>query len=167
MAKVENRTNRPEFAVCTLDNILLLMWKLPPVLEGVERCEAAAAELRQTHPNSKIGFITYVEPSAQDGTPPAPVRTALAKFLKENAKQFRASVVIYEGTGFKATIVRSVVTAIQVASNLSFPASVASSRYDGATWLINQMRPDTSATVSELVSLLGDSKRKPAMDLAG
>lgn len=159
MASRENWTKRPEFEVFTLENILVLIWKAPPIYDGVKACARATEILRLNHPSKKIGFLTYVEPRAQSGSPSEPVRNGLSSFLRANQQHIVASVVIYEGTGFRATIVRSVVTAIQVASALDFPAQVSASRGAGAKWLLDKMRGQTQVGVSELVALLIEDER--------
>jgi hypothetical protein len=141
------------FAVHIRDNVVVLVWKEPPVIEGVRACAQAMDTIATERPETKIGFMTHVEPKAQEGAPSAPVRHGLTQLLNEHKDRIRASVIVYEGNGFKATIVRSVVTAIQTASSLRFPARVVSDRGTGARWLLEHLRGETTATPAELVAL--------------
>jgi hypothetical protein len=155
----ENWAAATGFAVCTLDNILVLFWKAPPAVEGIQSCQEAARALREANPDRKFGFLTYVDLAAQDGVPPETVRVGLSRFLRTHHSALQASVIIYEETGFKATIVRSVVTAIQRASSAEFPAHLTSTRTEGVYWLLQQMRGMTAATPSDLLDLLAEGLR--------
>ena len=154
MVAAKNRTSQPGYEVCTLDNVVVLVWRMPPTIKGVEHCDRALNALRATHPGKKLGFLTYVEPAAQQGAPPPLVRNALSQMLKTHESALRATVIIYEGTGFKATIVRSVVTAINLASSLKFQSSVSADRASGSAWLINAMQGETFTTAMDVLNVL-------------
>jgi hypothetical protein len=159
MQGTQNRMNGLEYSLNTIGEILILIWTGSPTVQGVGACSAMLTSLRRELSPKKVGFLTIIEPTAGQGTLPAPVRNALGQMLKEHENALQAAAIVFEGSGFRATVVRSVVTAIQMASQLKFRSSVFSDRYTGAAWLMEQMERTTRVTLPALTALL---KSKPA-----
>lgn len=145
-----------EYVVCTFETIVLLAWKNLPSVQGVACCARAFAKLRAARPKERLGFYTLIAERAQSGTLPEPVRRALGRTLQEYEPNIGSAVIAYEGAGFRATIVRSVITAINFASRLQFPTSVHSHRGAAAERLLQELGPVPRVTTSYIVSLLHD-----------
>jgi hypothetical protein len=158
MLAAQNWMTGVEYSVCTLGNVVVLTWKGPPSVEGVKSCSLAFSALRRESRAPQIGFLTIIEHVAGQGTMHAPVRSALGQMLKENEEIIRAAAIAFEGTGFRATVVRSVVTAIQMATRLKFHSSVFSERNAAAAWLINRMAGSSPVTQTELLSLIKSAR---------
>lgn len=153
---------RSDFGVCTYDNIVMLVWTGPPTLEGVAVCSKAFAKLHDARPYEPLGFYTLISEPAQQGTLPESVRKALGKMLKENEPWIGSAVIAYEGSGFRATIVRSVITAINLAARPRFPASVHSHRSSAAERMLQELGPGARATTSYIMSLLHELSARSA-----
>jgi hypothetical protein len=147
---------RSDFGVCTYDNIVMLVWTGPPTLEGVSFCARAFTKLHDARPYEPLGFYTLISEQAQQGTLPESVRKALGRMLKENEAWIGSAVIAYEGSGFRATIVRSVITAINLAARPRFPASVHSHRGAAAERMLQELGPGARATTAYIMSLLHD-----------
>jgi len=67
------------------------------------------------------------------------VRRELARVLKVYGPDIGAAAIVYEGLGFKATIVRSVVTAIALTSHNQFPYRVFAGVDPAMQWLAGKV----------------------------
>jgi hypothetical protein len=150
----QNVVEAADHTVCTVENFVVLFWKALPTLNGVERCNQAFHALRRAQPKAKIGFLTVIEPESGRTNPGADFRKALSAILKEHEKAIGASVIVFEGSGFRATIVRSIVTGVSLAQRLSFPHSVVSELEPGTRWLIERLGDQTHVDTPALVSAL-------------
>jgi hypothetical protein len=158
MLAAQNWSRGVEYTICTLGNIVVLIWTGSPTVDGVNACSLAFGALRRGSSTPQVGFLTIIEPIAGQGTMPTSVRNALAQMLKDNENFLRAAAIVFEGTGFRATVVRSVVTAIQMAARPKFHSSVFSDRNAGATWLMHQMAESSSVKLAELLSLIKNTR---------
>ena len=150
--EVEERAN--EYYVGTGANLLLLIWRAPPSMDGVTAVQRGFERLRDGGIGD-IGFVTLVALDAAGGNPPTDVRNALTTVVRENDAEIKASILVFEGTGFRSAIVRSIVTAIQLAGKTSFPTSVVSSVNEGVVWLEKKMNGSMPCTGEELRAAIG------------
>ncbi|HZS41646.1 MAG TPA: hypothetical protein VFF06_32675 [Polyangia bacterium] len=150
----QNLVEAGDHVVFTMESFVVLFWKAMPTLEGVERCNQAFHAMRLARPKSKIGFLTVIEPESGRTNPGADFRKALSNVLKEHERAIGASVIVFEGSGFRATIVRSIVTGVSLAQRLAFPHSVVSELEPGTRWLIDRLGDHTRLQTAELVSAL-------------
>jgi hypothetical protein len=116
-----------------VDRVVVLVWKKPPELPGVEHCGSLFRAM------DRFGYLVVVQPNA--GTQmPGPVRTELSAMLRAHEKRIIGSAIAFEGKGFGAAIVRSVVSAIQLALQPPYPVKVTSDVLSAAQWLTDTMR---------------------------
>jgi len=113
-------------------------------LSSVRRAMIAQCELYPV-----FGFLVILEPRCQLLLP-SDVRTALASIIKRHSSQCAGAAIVYEQTGFHATAVRSVVTAINFASRATHPTRVCAELTDGVSWL-NQLTGGTPTTTRLLL----------------
>jgi len=159
MVAAKNWMTGNEYTICTLGNIIVLIWTAFPSVDGVQACAAAFSTLRREEPTARIGLLSIVESEAGHGAMDPAVRNALGKMLKENESVLRAAAIVFEAQGFRATVIRSVVTAINMASRLGYPTAVFSDRLSGAKWLVmEQMAGHSSVTMASLSSLLRSTR---------
>ena len=134
----QNIVDAEGYALFTVDGNPVLVWKHPPVMAGIDDCKRLFSHLRATRPQTKFGYLAIVESHA--GTHmPSDVRSSLSSMLNQFEQSIAGSVVVFEGTGFRAAIVRSVVAAITLASRLDFPATVESDLRVAARWLVGKL----------------------------
>lgn len=139
------------FTVAIVEEAVVLVWKQPPNLAGIEQCTSVFRSLRA----QKKRFAMFVVVDERAGLEmPKEVRAALGELLKEYQKDLLASVVVFEGSGFRASIVRSVVATIALVNRLEFPSTVEAKTLDGATWLIKHCGDKTALTAPGMVTAL-------------
>jgi hypothetical protein len=125
----------PDVAVATIGQFVLLLWRHQIVAPGVGWTrEAFARLLRNREPVGKLIFLTTVE-SGCDVSTPTEVRKGIADLLQTYEDTLACAAIVFEGSGFGMTIVRSVITAIYIASRSRFPNSVFSDVGSAVSWM--------------------------------
>jgi len=85
---------------------------------------------------AEFGSVGLLQVIGDRATPPdSTVRAALASMLKDNEQRIVASAVVFEGAGFRASAVRSVVIGISMLSRPKCPHMVFASSKAGIEWL--------------------------------
>jgi hypothetical protein len=146
----ENLIDRDAYAVFSLERHVVLIWKKPPTLAGVLDCRRVF-EVMRTRSNARFGYLAIVEPRAGTNMP-TEVRMALSMLVKEYQHSIAAAAIVFEETGFGASIVRSVVSAINLATRIEYPSKVDSSVGRAAAWLTLQPRLGKSVSAVALTS---------------
>lgn len=150
------------FGVFAVEQIVVLNWKQAPQLGGVLASRALFEQQRTRR--CRFGYYVVVE-AAVGASMSVHVRDALAALLKEYAQEIIASVIVFEGTGFMAAIVRSIVAAIHVAARSPYPLKVTDDLVEGAAWLTSALRLQR-ATPIEPTPLLAAVRAHRAAPLA-
>lgn len=125
---------KSHFSTLSVGPCAVLIWHERISLEGVESIARVFAKLGEARPDTGFGFLTIIENDADVSTP-AEVRNAMSKALSDHDRWLRAAAIAYEADGFKATIIRSVVTAINLLSGTRFPNRVFRSNREAFHWL--------------------------------
>jgi hypothetical protein len=140
-------------AVAVLDNCVFLYWRRRIIPEGSTWARRAFLDVRRDSPSEKIVFFTVVDAACSLDTP-AEVRKEIAGILKAYETQLAAAAITFEGSGFKMTMVRSVITAIYIASRTQFPNSVFGAVEAAATWTSSFSRSNPASTLISAVNAL-------------
>lgn len=136
-------------AVGLIDGGVLLVWRTRVVPRGVRWLARALSECAKAGPGTRCLFHTVILPDCQLTTS-TEVRDELADLLKRREHQISAAAITYEAEGFRGTLARSIITAINLASGSRFPARVFSTLPDAADWLAGQ-DPTHRVTATRLV----------------
>jgi hypothetical protein len=120
-------------AVGTLETCVLLYWRRHIVAEGSSWTRRAFLDIRKQYPKEKVSFFTVVDANCSLDTP-VDVRRELAELLKMYDAHLADAAITFEGKGFKMTMVRSIITAIYMASRTQFPNSVFGDVDAAAAW---------------------------------
>ena len=105
---------------------------------------------------AEFGSVGLLQVIGDRATPPdSAVRAALAAMLKDNEQRIAASAVVFEGAGFRASVVRSIVIGISMLSRPKCPHTVFASTADGIAWLsghepLGGGRPGQAAATMQL-----------------
>lgn len=67
--------------------------------------------------------------------PPSDARESIAGFLRDASDYIQASGVVFEGTGFRAAAVRSVVVSLTMLARQQYPHKVFATLEETALWL--------------------------------
>jgi len=108
----------PGYCFATWDRVLLQIWRLEVTAESVETLrrigKAFVAESRE--PVSTLSIVESTSPAPSDR-----LRGALSAFYRELAPQMKEQIVVAEGSGFRAALVRSVGLALSAVAPKSLP----------------------------------------------
>ena len=99
---------------------------------GVGLLRRALTDLTNVYPT--FGYLAVVEPEASLLLPPD-VRDGVQAMVKRFSSRFAGAAVVFEKTGFQATALRSVVTAINFASRATHPNKVFADLREAISWL--------------------------------
>lgn len=104
--------------------------------------------------NGKLAEITLIAPDAP--LPSAGVRAAFDAAAPIVAPYYCGVAAVFEGTGFRAALVRGIVTSFQLLSRSQYPQSVFSSIDETAKWLFPYAKKVGAEVASpeEIVELL-------------
>ena len=98
-------------ALGELGPLCIALWRGAVTREHFDRQAAALAQVVARHPG-RAGFMCIVEPGA---TPPnEELRRASAEMIESHAERLVFVAAVIEGTGFQASVARSVLTAISL-----------------------------------------------------
>jgi len=97
----------------------------------------ALADLSEQYPT--FGYLSILEPQAELLLPPD-VREGVQAIVKRYSPRFTGAAIVFEKSGFHATAVRSVVTAINVASRATHSNQIFSDLREAVSWL-SQLTP--------------------------
>jgi hypothetical protein len=113
----------PDYALAHWRQVFLVLWRRETTLAGARHLDTACTAFARTQPGG-IGLLTIVESGAP--LPPAPARDAIASFLASGSAFIKCSAVVFEGSGFRAAAVRSVVTGLTLMARQAYPHKVCS-----------------------------------------
>lgn len=119
-----------DLVACVGPCLLIISYTI--TLPGVEAIGRGFAKLTQR--DKKACSMSIVERKSGPGTAPE-ARDAISEIAKKYDRNMTGSAVVCDGTGFRATAVRSVVTAIHMASRSSSPSKVFAAPEPALEWL--------------------------------
>jgi hypothetical protein len=134
-------------------------------LEGVDAMGRGMARLAKRF--DKFCALTFVERPVMSGGR-TEIREAITEVSRTYMHHLSASAVVCEGTGFQATALRSVTTAIHMASAASYPCKVFASTEPALSWLQTKWPqgvldlPTMTATVVTLRARLREQAARSA-----
>jgi hypothetical protein len=141
------------------------LWRYHTSADDVRELEAAA---RRAHEASgrAVGLIQIVPSTAV--SPDSHVRKELARMLRDLNGVVSHSAIVHEAEGFRAAMVRSIVTGVAALSNPGFPHRVFTKVPEAAAWMAEsdpQMSPFViAATVAQVRAMVSPTPgdRRPS-----
>ena len=128
--------DQPDYCLGAFGEVFVVIWRtdttLPAVASMTQAFDRFAAKIG--HP---VGLLTVVEEAAP--LPSTAAREAIATFLRNNGARVRASAVVFEGSGFRAAAVRSVVVGLTMLANQPFPHRVFSTIDKAREWFVENL----------------------------
>jgi hypothetical protein len=134
------RASTKDYLFATWQNFLLALWCGETTTKGVREGQRVFDEHAKEFPGGLL-LLTVVEEQAP--MPPSDARNALGELLRSGTGKTRKSAVVYEGAGFRAAAVRSVVTGITVFSRPPFPHKIFATVADAVGFLAEPGLPAT------------------------
>jgi hypothetical protein len=131
--------------------VAVAFWRYHTYAEDVLALEAAVLRAHQAC-GHRIGLIQIV--SATAIVPDQHARAALAGFLRRSNRIVARSALVHEAQGFRAAMIRSIVTGITALSNPGFPHRVYGSLPDALDELCRPGSDLAASDVRDLVAKL-------------
>jgi hypothetical protein len=122
----------PDYVVGYARGVAIAFWRYNTNAEYVAELEATAVRAHKAF-GERIGLIQVVAGSAI--TPDGRARGALAQMLKSLNGIVSHSAIVHEAEGFRAAMIRSIVTGVAALSNPGFPHRVFAEVPEAAGWM--------------------------------
>ncbi|MGD8861447.1 MAG: hypothetical protein PVI30_15670 [Myxococcales bacterium] len=119
-------------AVAVHGPVVVLLWRGKVVPEGARWMRRGFLKAREQP--GRLALLTIVEDGCEIRTPPE-VRDEVSEMLRLYGSRLAGAAIVFEGRGFKATMVRSIITAIYIASRAKVPNSVFGDVGTALQWL--------------------------------
>lgn len=129
---VRVRDVRDGLALGEIGPLCVAVWRSGVTRDAFDRQSAALRSVVQSHPGV-AGFLCIVEPGAKP--PDEELRQASAQMIGAHGDQLALAAAVIEGTGFQASVARSVLTTIAMfVPALRTKVSFFSNVTDAAHW---------------------------------
>jgi hypothetical protein len=148
-------SQEPGYVVAVLGRCLIHVCTERTTSTTISLIRRALADLSDRY--DSFGYLCLLEPGAEL-TLPADLRESVNAYVRRYSTRFTGAAIVFEAPGFQATVVRSVVTAINLASRASHPTKVFDELRAGTNWLC-RLTPGEPAA-SRLLSVT-NQLRKP------
>jgi hypothetical protein len=146
----------PAFVVAVVDRYVIQIVKGQATTITLSLMQRAMTDLSARY--EKFGYVGVIEPDAKLMIAPD-IKQGLNAQVKRFSPRFTGAAIVYEKTGFHATAVRSLVTAINFASRATHPNHVFSDLREGLSWLCTQTTSGVStAGLTHIVQHLRTSR---------
>jgi len=135
----------PDYALGSWGSLFICSWRVHTTVEGARDLTTMCARFADSHPNG-IGLLTIIEERAP--APDGEARAKIADFLGQ-AEYIKASGVAFEGSGFRAAMVRSIIAGLSMIARQPYPHRVFSNLTDTLDWLIPEFNERTNSNLSQ------------------
>lgn len=133
----------PAFVLAVTGRYIIQLVRQRATMTLVSLAGRATADLANRY--EKFGYIGIIDPNAELSMPPD-VRNGFNNHVKRYSPRYTGAAIVFEKTGFHATAVRSVVTAINLASRATHPSRVFADLREGLYWLTQLTPGEPTAT---------------------
>jgi hypothetical protein len=155
-----------KFALGHTRTVVVLVWRNASSIEAIHTLARTFDAIRGRHSDSLVGFLSIIERDCSLDMP-SEVRGGLTRVLDQNQDVIGGAAIVYEGEGFKATVVRSVITAINIAARTRFPNGVFGDVSSAADWLVERIGETPQAQSSLVGAAMRLRSSRPPMRRAG
>lgn len=143
--------------------LVVLVWRRRTTIEGVRVCREYVAR-RCVRKGDDFAIMSIVEAKAT--LPDSQARHAIAEMLQNGDRCFQISGLVFEGTGFFAATIRSVVTGITLMAKQNYPHRVFDSVASAARFFEREQpagnsRPLVARDIERIVGELRRQAREP------
>jgi hypothetical protein len=145
--------------MATWRSFVIVIWRKDTTADAVKQLRDLLQKTSTT--TQAVCLLTIVEPNAPP--PSSDVRDALAGVLGEFGKLIKYSAVAFEGSGFRAAMVRGVVTGLTMLARMPYPHKVFAGVEESARWLCgNASAVGFRETANEVIDAVAELRRRIA-----
>lgn len=138
-----------------LGPLLIVIWHADTLMDAIEDCDRFLSELASSR-RQGIGLLTIVE--AKASLPGSQERSRLAQMLANHSESIKASALVFEGEGFGAAAVRSVVVGLNLLARQPYPHKVFATIETAAGWMAPQVPADAQRVLERNFVISGVAK---------
>ena len=140
------------------DAVFVVIFRGNTSKEGVLTISESFQSVVAKHPTG-IGLLTIVEEKAP--MPPSDARKALTDFLTRFGSSIKCSAVIHEGSGFRASAVRSIVAGLTLLARPPYPHRIYASVEASSEWMSSGLaaKIQRKFTAQELVLAVAEIRK--------
>jgi hypothetical protein len=149
-------SGEPGYAVAVTGRCLIHVNQERMTSTTVSLIRRALADLADQY--DTFGYLSVLE-SGGSLTMAPDLRESVDAYVRRYSTRFTGAAIVFEAAGFQATVVRSVVTAVNLASRASHPTKVFDDLRTGCSWL-GRLTPGepTASRLYELTTQLRKTK---------
>jgi hypothetical protein len=126
------------YIVGTHGSVGVLVWTGPASVEGCAVYDELLSRMTTEH--ERIGSVVVIEDNGVASRPPSErARSALVHLFRRHGSRLAGVALVFEGEGFKASIVRIVVSTLTLAVRGPFRTVVCSDTEEAADWLCERL----------------------------
>lgn len=151
------RAASQDYLFATWGDLVIAVWRGVTTLTGVRLGQHFFQQHAQQCPSGVL-LMTIIEEGAP--APGTQERAALGMLLQSETGRTRRSAVVYEGTGFRAATVRSVVTGLALISRPPFPHKVFATVAEASLFLGEGSLPSSGSVIREMVDAVGEVRSR-------
>ncbi|MEY2931186.1 MAG: hypothetical protein RL033_1935 [Pseudomonadota bacterium] len=144
-------SEEPDYVVAAVGRCLIHITVNRTTATAVSSIRRALADLSERH--NAFGYLCVLEPTAQLMMPPD-IREGVNAYARRYSERFTGAAIVYEVPGFQATVVRSVVTAVNLASRATHPTKVFDDLRAGTSWLSRLTPGEPASRLFEVITQL-------------
>lgn len=133
--------------------VCVVVWNCKPTVVLFEEQRSALVECARRYPQRAM-FLCVV--AANSEPPESPIRAASAKMLRDLATDILACACVIEGTGFRASIARSVLTGMSLVARSKVPLAFFEDVPRAVNWLAPHGRRPLGSLIEQLDALRRD-----------
>jgi hypothetical protein len=126
-------------------NLVVWVWRGTMSVAGVIAFEG---QVRRVASGSKRNVVVLTVTEERAPLPTPEVRSAIVAWLRRSDAKMQAYALVYEGTGFAAAAVRSVVSSVGLLAKPTFPYKVFGRLEEACSWLAPQLKAASNQVIS-------------------
>jgi len=140
-------------------NVVIVVWFDAATVESILVFERSCQERAQKHPQG-MSSVHIMVPGGKS-LPTAEARAELSRVMREYAQYSAATAVVIPGTGFWASALRGMITAVSMLARTSANPRICGDFAAVAAWLpeVHEQRTGVRISANELVSALQSAER--------
>lgn len=147
MLKATEYARSATYVMAFYERIYIAIWSGAPTTESVVILTEGLRTLLKRCPQG-VALLTIIEPDAP--MPDSPARKAIAASMADYQYSIRAAASVYEGTGFAAAAVRSILTGMGLFIHQPFPMKIFATVDEATGWMVPFLRGPAEMTSESL-----------------
>ncbi len=153
--RVELLDGEKGFTFARWRDLFIVVWRVGPTVSSVNRLSSAFGRAHAGYPRGVTTLVIIEQGSAM---PDTPARELMVRDMKRLGGAQRVMGVVFEGSGFLASTVRSVLIGMLVLSRQSVSTKIFATVSEATGWLSGCGLAEP-ATKSELLAVIADARR--------